>query len=266
VATLDDELYVARADLSDIQVYDVYSYNQMRTEHVPGLGLAVDMATCRHKRCVYVADQMHGAVHRLIQSSGPPTMPRWRLEFAETWPVGDKPGGLSVSSSTNVLVACFETPMIKEFSPEGRRLRVIHLSTEFVNLSHAVELTVDQFVVCHGDTSNATCRVCLVGSDGKTLKSYGDRRGSGRRQLDSPIRVAVCGFVFVADFGNRRILRLGPSLREGSVQEVVTAGDGLNRPLRICLDDHLGRLYVVDNKVEKTKSVGGQIKVFSLIT
>jgi hypothetical protein len=266
MTTLDDESYVARADLSDIQVYDVYSCNLLRTEHVPGLGVAVDMATCRRHRCVYVADQMHGTVHRLIQSNGSPTTHRRQFQSADTWPVGDKPGGLSVSSLANVLVACFETPMIKEFSPEGRTVRVIELSADFVNLTHAVELTADQFVVCHGDSSNATCRVCLVSSDGKTLKSYGGRRGSGRGQLDSPIRVAVCGFVFVADFGNRRILRLGPSLRGNSVHEVVSSGGGLNCPLRICLDDRLGRLYVVDNKIEKTKFVSGQIKVFSLIT
>jgi len=260
VTSLDNELYVARTDLSGVEVYDVYTFNRIRTQSIRGLGIAVDMAACIHRRCVYITDQLHGVVHRILTRR--PSAPESVGAELQQWPVGDKPAGLSVTSSTNVLVACPATYKIREFSSKGRQVRSIQLSKDFVNVTHAVQLATDQFVVGHGNSTDPICRICVVDVEGKVLRSYGDRRGSSRGQLDSPIRIAVCGFVFVLDFGNRRVLRLGPSLR--GAREMISTSSGLNWPLRMWLDDELGRLYVADNSSDKVRYIAGQVKAFSI--
>lgn len=261
MTSLNNELYVARTDLSDVEVYDIYSFNRLRTQSIRGLGVAVDMASCIHHHCVYIADQLYGVVHRITTRR--PTASESGVVELQQWPVGDRPAGLSVNSSTNVLVTCPDSRRIKEFSSKGKPLRSIQLATDFVNVTHAVQLASDRLVVSHGDSTDSVCRICIVDTEGKIIRSYGGRRGSGRGQLDSPIRVAVCGFVFVLDFGNRRVLRLGPSLR-GAGEVISTGSAGLNWPLRMWLDDELGRLYVADNSSDKVRYIAGRVRTFSI--
>ena len=78
--------------------------------------------------------------------------------------------------------------------------------------------------------------MCLIGSDGQVIKSYGRFPGSGSQQLEQPGHLAVDRhkFVFVADHRNRRVLLMSPSLNY--VREIVSRNVNGN-PARLYLDE-----------------------------
>jgi hypothetical protein len=144
-----------------------------------------------------------------------------------------------VNSVCNVLVTCHEARKIKEFTTDGQLIREVSLQSDVIHPNHAVELTTDQFVVCHGDINDPLHRVCIVDSNGRVLQSYGGSKGSGSGQVNSPVRLAVNGFILVADLNNDRVLMLSPKLT--FIREVLTKMRGV---LRMSLDVYTGRLYV----------------------
>jgi len=126
---------------------------------------------------------------------------------------------------------------------------------------HAVQLSSGQYAVCHGGSRETLQRVCLIDSDGHVIKSYGGSRGSGTQQMDMPTPLAVDGNdVLVADFNNRRVLSLSPSLTYAG--EVLSSEQVKWRPRRMFLDADRGRLYVVENEVKEVgKFAGGRVVV-----
>jgi hypothetical protein len=247
LATLNNELYV-RYKGKDITVYDTQTYSVQCSLQLPLLGGVTDMTSCVRHQCVYIADHVNNALHRVE-----------RKKYSTHWSVDDEPAGLSVNLAYNVLVTCDKVGKIKEFTTGGQFVREINIRSHIVNPWHTVELTTGQFVVCHGDVNDALHRVCLMDSNGHLLRSYGDAKGSASGRLNVPVQIAVNGFIFVADLNNGRILMLDSALNY--VREVIT---GLRRPKRICLDERNGRLYVADNKSENRKHVAGRVRVFSI--
>jgi hypothetical protein len=245
LTTLNNELYVRYED-KDITVYDTQTYNVQRT--LNSSCALIDMTSCVRYQCIYIADHIKNLIHRL-EKEKPITK----------WPINDEPNGLSVNSTYNVLVTCWKVGKIKEFTTDGQLVREINLQSDIVHPLHTVELTTDQFVVCHGSVSDTLHRVCIVDSGGRVLRSYGSTPGSASGQLNTPIRLVVNGFILVADMNNHRILMLDSTLNY--IREVVT---GLRSPGRICLDEHNGRLYVADNKWENSAYVAGQVKIFNI--
>jgi hypothetical protein len=98
-----------------------------------------------------------------------------------------------------------------------------------------------------------------VDSNGRVLQSYGGSKGSGSGQVNSPVRLAVNGFILVADLNNDRVLMLSPKLT--FIREVLTKMRGV---LRMSLDVYTGRLYVADCKWENKAWISGQVKVFNI--
>ena len=86
--------------------------------------------------------------------------------------------------------------------------------------------------------------MCLIGSDGHVVKSYGGPKGSGSQQMNVPTHLAVDrnGFVFVVDLNNQRVLLQSPALTY--VREVVSREQLKRKPRRLFLDDGRRRLYV----------------------
>ena len=109
----------------------------------------------------------------------------------------------------------------------------------------AVQLTTGQFVVCHGGWSIDLHRVCIVGDDGKVTHSYGGQRGSDVGQLNGPHYLAVdkdSQFIFVADYGNDRVVLLSPTL------EFVRYVSENLYPRRLQFDNATRRLFVGDDR------------------
>jgi len=181
------------------------------------------------------------------------------------WCVDDTPLCLSVTDAHSLLVVtCREVGRIKEFGSDGDLLREICLPRDVVSPLHAVQLSGDEFVVCHGDDGDPVHRVCLIDSAGQVVRSFGSRRGSGARCLDGPSHLAVDrnGFVFVADLNNDRVLLLSPSLTY--IREVLSSDQLKGAPIRLHFDAERSRLYVGVNDWQYDRYSGGHVVVVDI--
>jgi len=254
VTTLDDEVFLVRAAERDqVEVFDVITYRLLRSLTVPNCDWPVDMTSCKHYRCVYISDSGVECIHRL-DSQGAATQ----------WPVNDSPVGISVNKAHHVLVVCPSVHKIKEFSTYGHLFRELTLPYDVINPSHAIQLTNGQFIVCHGGLLDYFHRVCTISADGqKTVRAHGGQTGSDTGQYDWPRHLAVDDneFVFVADYYNRRVTLLSPTL--GFVRHVVSPDKLIGGPNRLHLDVYRRRLYVADNDSAAFRPTG-RVVVFSV--
>jgi len=254
VTSLDNLLYVLRAGkkVGQIEVYDTDSYRLQRCLTVPGLRAIAAMTTCSHNSCAYISEWTDERIHRVGLPDG---------ADVTSWSVDDKPECLSVTDTHSVLVTCREVRKIKEFSTDGSLLSEIQLPHDVMSPWHTVQLSNGQFIVCHGDHRDPVHRVCLIGSGGHLVKSYGGPRGSGSQQMDAPAHLGVDrnGFVFVADFNNDRVLLLSPELTY--VRDIVSRDQLKWHPLRLSVDVQRRRLYVAVNDCTDDKYTTGRVVI-----
>ena len=255
MTSLDNLLYVLRYKLSEqIEVYDKDSYRFQHCLTVTTLDDMADIASCGHNRCLYISGYTDKCIHRVALPDA----------VAVKWQLNEWISGLSVTDTHTLLATCFHTLKIKEFTTNGKLLRQIQLGLpkDIISLHHAVQLSSGQYVVCHSGRSETLQRVCLIDSDGHVIMSYGGSWGSGTQQLDMPTHLAVDGneSVFVADFNNRRVLLLSPSLT--CVGEVLSREQLKWQPRKMFLDADRGRLYVAENEVKQVgKFASGRVVV-----
>jgi len=255
VTLLADEVYVLRWKVRDqVEVYDVINYRLQRRLNMPDIHGFVDMTSCEHYRCVYIADHIGEYVHRLGV-----------LGEVARWAVNDKPWGISVNAAHNVLVTCIDVRKVKEFSSHADLLRELTLPDDVVHPRHAIQTRNGELIVSHGRTTDTVHRVCKIGADGRdVVQSHGGQRGPDIGQYDVPIHLAVDDneFVFVVDVFNRRVTLLSPTL--DYMRQVVTCDDLKWLPRRLCLDIHRRRLYVADNEMKDDYFTTGHVLVFTV--
>jgi len=251
VTVLCGEVYLLR-DKGQVEVYDIINYRLQRHLTVPNCRGVIDMTSCVHYLCIYVADRDDECIYRL-DSQG---------KAATQWPVNDLPHGLSVNTAHNLLVTCCYVHKIKEFSSHGDLLREITLPRDVIHPNHAIELTSGQFVVCHGRVRDPVHRVCMITADGSQIDhSHGGQWGSSTGQCYYPRHLAVDSSecVLVADKYNSRVKLLSPTY----IRDVVTRDLLQGEPCRLCLDKQSHRLYVSDGKFEYGRFTG-RVLVFSV--
>ena len=235
VTSVDDELCVLlHRDDNQVAVYSINDYQLLRHLNVPEFKPAErnDMTSCVRRKCLYMSDCDNSCIHRYELASS--VISKWSL------PV--KPCGLSVTPSGNLLVTCAcrgENDTLVELSVDsGECVREIALQSDIKYPEHSVQLTIGQYVVCHGAGSGLH-RVCIVGEDGKVTRSYGGRHGSKVGQMDYPSYLDEDSqFIFVADFNNARVVLLSPTL------EFVRYIEGLSEPRRLYFHEATRRLFV----------------------
>jgi hypothetical protein len=225
-----------------ITIYDTETLTLQGHLQVPHLGGVSDMTSCRRHQCIYISDWKKEIIHRVKNKDN-----------ITQWSVDDMPDGLSVNSVFNVLATCYRSGKIKEFTTDGQLIREIRLHSDIAYPWHTIELTTDQFVVCHGRPNDQRQTVSIVDSNECVLQSY-----VGLMSLSGPSRVAFHGFVFVADMNNHRVLMFSPTVKY--IREVVS---GLGYPSRMSFDEQTGRLYIADNNSENKTFAGGNIKVYT---
>jgi len=258
-----DSLYVTRESAEEVEVYDRDVFHSTNTLRVPGLGYSTDIVFCPRNRCCYICDGRNNCIQRLslcrtatesIAYRKADFPSRWRATrhseddtamSLSKWPVNDEPAHLSVTAEHSVLVTCSVVRKIKEFTADGELIRELQLPESVTSPEHTIRLSSGQFIVCHGGFGDPIHRVCLIGRDGQVVRLYGEPKGSGSQQMDSPTHLAVDrkGYVFVADLQNCRVLLLSPSL--AYIREIVSR-DQLKGgyPVRLCLDPDTSLLYV----------------------
>jgi len=249
MTTLDAYLYVLRLKSSEqISVYDVNSYHRVRRLTVRGVRNAADIVACAHNRCAYISDYEHNSVHKIALSG----------DTIAQWPVNDRPSGLSLSLTHNVLVTCPHARKIKEFGTDGQLLREVVLPDDVVSPMHSVQLSNGEFIVCHGGSANPVSRACLVSFDGQVVKSYGRRRHPA---LFSRLAVDKNDFVFGVEMKKRQVLLLSPTLTY--VRKVVSHEQFGGHPISAHLDVTRWHLYVADNDYKDGRWSSGRVVVFS---
>jgi len=256
VTLLAGELYVLRRKERDqVEVYDVISYRLQRCLNAPGAFAVVNLTSCGHYRCVYIADFTDRRIHSVpVDGQGATTQ----------WDVDAYPASISVNAAHNVLVTCPMISKVKEFSSHGDLLRELTLPDDVVFPCHAIQISNGEYIVSHGDRNHAVHRVCKLSADGKNvIQSHGGQRGSDIGQCDSPVQLAVDNneFVFVLEAINRRVTLLSPTL--DYVSHFMTADDPKWRPDRLCLDTQRRRLYVAQNEYNEAYRAG-RIVVFTV--
>jgi len=256
VTLLAGEIYMLRwKERDQVEVYDVTTYHLQRCLTVPYAGSFTDMTSCEHNRCVYIGGYAGDCVHRLDEQG-----------TLTQWDVNDQPWGLSVNAAHNVLVTCPLVRKIKEFSSHGDSLRELTLPDDVIRPWHAIQTRSGQFIVCHGGLDDPVHRVCMISADGRHIvHSHGGHRGSDTDQCNEPHHLAVDDneSVFVADYYNRRVMLLSPTLEY--VREVVSRDQLKGEPWYLYLDTQQRLLYVAVNVYHfKEGKVRGYAAVFSV--
>ena len=231
IATLNEELFMICPRSPDINVYNVEPFVFQRTITVEGMNRPWDIVAGQN--VLYVSEYKNEIIRRI-------QLPE---EIKSSWTVDGTRLKLSISKNGNVIASSWEPAKIFEYTPDGTLVREIvvnQIAAYLGGLQHAVELEGDKFLVCH--TDNKHRRVCIIDNTGRVIKCYGGSNGSGVGQLNVPYHLAIGpgGFILVVDVDNDRIVQLNKSL------EYMNEFTGFKQPIRLRLNEELGRLYVIE--------------------
>jgi len=234
VTSLGDDVFVARYNSQQVEVYDAVTLTLQRRLTVSRHGSwLTGLAACPNNNCLYASDNNNNSVHR-VELSG--------RNAVKKWSVARHPAGLSVNNEHNLIVACCGADKLQEYTTHGSLVREICLQAGVTRPHHAIQLSTGDYVVSQYTSPGV---VSVVGVDGQVVRSYGQPQTSDERQMKYPTSLAVTmnDDILVADQDNNRILSISSSL--GSIQELAVPVDvGICWPRRLCLDETRGRLYV----------------------
>ena len=156
----------------------------------------IDVGYNSHNSKFYVADLVNGEVQIL----------NFNLSYYATIKKLHSPTGVAFDQAGNVYIIDNDMHSIFVFTPEGSFLRKFggHGEKEgFLKAPFGICLDRNDVIYITEVDNN---RVSLFRSDGAFLKYFGC--SGGKEQLRKPHSIAVdaCGFVYVCDTGNRRLL------------------------------------------------------------
>jgi len=142
---------------------------------------------------------------------------------------------------------------LQEYSPDGRLVQIVQLSWDsgIEHPQHAIKLTSEHFLLCHGKKDGVFCRVCLVDKTGDVLEYTYEPGQWNRLQLNNPTYLAIVegGNILVADHSNRRVVILSSDLKFK-----LNLGDHQPfHPRKICFDEASGKLFIVENVFERCR-------------
>jgi len=210
VAELDGRIYVLCGSRT-VVVYDGSTFERLTEAEVRDKSLdAFDIAACTINHCLYVLDGNKRDVWRLKNEQSQPDL--WLRTEVDSFSVTPNGHVLLLSNS--------EPASLSIHGPDANLLETVKLPNELKEPQHAVETRDGNFIVSHGgyqlkeSTCNSQHRVCEMTRDGTVIRSYGGVKGGGSGELNNPVRVAIDaeGRVFIADWGNDRVLVVDSSL------------------------------------------------------
>jgi len=249
LASLDDHLYVVRNNRKQVEVYDAVTLTLARRLPVSGISYTVSsIAACSRSKCLYLSDWDNTCIHRVdlkVQSSKERSDGNLGVvctDAVKTWPVAEKPAGLSVTADHNILVTCLTDKKLQEYTTDGRLVREICVPAGLDPPWHAIQLSTGDYVISQYRSPGA---VRVLGVDGHLLRSYPSSSLSDVGPMKYPRSVAVTkhGDILVADINNHRILTINSSLTRAQVFPVDI---GLREPSAVYLDDSRDRLYIAE--------------------
>ena len=234
VTLLGDDVFVLGEYSQQVHDYHAETFSLRRYITVHGLGeYTSSMVACARNKCLYLSDWNNASVHRVELSAD---------NAVKSWSVAIRPRGLSVNSVHNLVVACFGTNKVREYTSNGSLVREICLQAGVTDPWQAVQLSTGDYVV---NQCRSPGVVSVVGIDGEVVHTYGQSQASGGGQIKGPTGLVVTrkDGVLVIDQLKNRILAVNTS--RGCAQELTLSVDGgIRSPRALCLDESRGRLYV----------------------
>jgi len=233
IATLGDELFVLRWGYPYMQVFKPLVNMNCRRNLDVGSVECHGLAACEFNQCLYASVQYPATIYKVSPVTN---------NVVRRWSTNGQPGGLSVNSVHNLLVACCYTHKVQEFTTDGAMVREIDLQPSGITYPvHVVQLPDRNFGITHHGSEHG---YSVVGSDGKIVKSAQGPAGDAAGQMRSPRGFAVSkSKVFVADHGNNRLLLLN-SESMSFEQLPPSFNVGFDDPYCIHFDASAGVMYV----------------------
>ena len=225
---------MTRANYPNVDVYEPATFGQTRSIPSCGFNNPSGIASCVNNSYLFICDSGTYNIYRIHVPSNVSTS--WNVGYGQLM-------GLCVNRAHNVIVTSSSNHIIREYTPDGGHVRDInlHQTASIVSPYNAYQINDDQYVV-----SYQHC-VAIVKTDGSLVSKYGNPStpGTADGQLSSPRQVILSknGCFLVADYGNNRIVVLGPRL-EYFCELPLGKDGGLQGPWSIFLDETRGRLYV----------------------
>jgi len=235
VTQLHDVVFMVCLVSSTILRFNATTHQRLTDIVVEDLEFPLDIAACEQTSHVYVADDWK-CIWRV--SADGADIKHWLPKSP-----GDtfNPYTLTVTS-TRLLVTSRYTKQLMQFEADGNELRRVHLPDYLDPLRHAVESPTGTFIVGHSNTQLKQWQVSEVNTGGEVLRQF---TGSRLSSLGEPTHVAVDshGNIFVADWGNRRILLLDAHL---TLRRVIIDEHQLSykQPQCLCYREQSGQLLV----------------------
>jgi DNA-binding beta-propeller fold protein YncE len=248
ITALDRELFVQYFEQL-IEVFDMDTFASLRRLSVEGLKSVASMTSCKKHQFIYIADNGNCIVHRIDRIRNQQT--KWEVDFV--------PEGLSVTSEYNVIVTSRWFSIMTVYTTHGDFVKKITLQhPDILYLCHAIQLSTEEYVVCHRGYSNMVIR---VDDCGHIKKSYCRSSEAVNEQPFRPCRLALVknGFIVVADTVNQRLVMLSTTLRYVKSWNV---GGG---PTGLLYDKKTDRLFVAVNEMnDECMYFNGWVEIFSL--
>jgi len=251
LAQLDNEFFVLKKSSLQLNVFDAISFTLRGSMTIPNVFYVcnfVDMVACSFHNCLYIANAQSGCIIRLEM---PSACKQWEVEGFQ-----GNDAVISVTSSHHVLVVCDRSDKLRLFSTNGVLHKTVKLPSDLVNVTSAVELIPDQYVVTHGRFTAGLHRVCVINGEGKMLHTFGGFQGSHPKLLNSPSDVVVDkdGFVYVDDEGNNRLIVLTQELDYIHCMSSIFKTSDYCVRRRMKLNKQLGFIYVSHTEYQGNSS------------
>ena len=184
---------------------------------------------------LYISNQEDGRIHKV----------QIRDQSVTSWEVGGELNRLSLTKQGNILVSCYDSNKLCEYTTMGILLKTIQLDPDLYGPRHAIQLDTDRYLLTQAieDGSN---RVCIIDGSGRLISSYGGKPASNVGQLQNPRELAVDrnGFIFVTCVDDNKVTLLNSKLE--FVNYIIPPSANISHCLTIYLDEFHGRLYVSD--------------------
>lgn len=258
----DIHIYVlCHPSKQQIDVYDTHDCKRKESLKVNDL---VDEAfngltSCDLNMCLYINDWQNSTVY-MMRLTGNREVMKWKVD--------ERPTGLSVNSAHNLLVTCHWAKKLQEYAYDGSLVREIDLQSNDQPW-HSIQLSSNLYLVCIKGNTSKDGDVVEMNSHGEiTIKYKSHLQSTTSAQFSWPRHLAVDTKnerIFIADYGNKRIVVLERSLnnaKEFSAQSATSADDvGLHKPQCLHVNKFSNRLFVgfVDDGVK-----GGRVCTFDI--
>lgn len=250
VAVLKEDLFIVHDRCSEIEAYDVATFNKILTLKINNLVDPGDIVASEESSCLYVVDWKDSDRDNEIMKVSPKgvVMKRWATPNDYSW--------LSVTSKNDVIMTLLAGNKIHEYNQNGKLITVVKIShlTGISKIWHAIKLSGGDFVVCHGVKGSQG--VCRVDPNGNMVNMFSGSRHEFRL-LHSPVYLVEDwrGSIFVVDQYWRQVVWLNSALE--FQKAVLSRSDQLCSPRRICFSGSRGLILVGDEK--------GKVLIFGML-